>query len=188
MWRVLKLMKWKGVDDSEIGSSTGDLVLFCLACPQPRVNLDATDVDLSQYVMCLSSTWMGRFIFPCSWKFLRSIMMDGNFKVEHMRLRNPADEVWLMDGKGFMVGSANYKEYLAGTANRIEVRECTTGSSISHPLKSDRSVAITGQLIRQIRQGNSCHPLGLGDVHVQDMDVSSPMQWLTFRRENSRFS
>ena len=63
MWRVLKLMKWKGVDDSEIGSSTGNLVLFCPACPQPGVNLDDTDVDLSQYVMCLSSTWIGEIHF-----------------------------------------------------------------------------------------------------------------------------
>ena len=29
--------------------------------------------------------------------------MDGNFKAEHMWPKNPANEVWLMDGMGFMV-------------------------------------------------------------------------------------
>ena len=47
--------------------------------------------------------------------------MDGNFKVEHMLLKSAPNEVWLMDGKGFMVTSGAYKTYLAGSANQIEV-------------------------------------------------------------------
>ena len=47
--------------------------------------------------------------------------MDGNFKVEHMKPKNAAAEIWLMDGKGYMVTSGAYKDYLAGTVNRIEV-------------------------------------------------------------------
>ena len=44
--------------------------------------------------------------------------MDGNFKAEHMRPKNSANEVWLMDGMGFMVTMPDYKDYLAGTLNR----------------------------------------------------------------------
>jgi len=56
-----------------------------------------------------------------SWKYARIIAMDGNFKAEHMLLKSAPNEVWLMDGKGFMVTSGAYKTYLAGSANRIEV-------------------------------------------------------------------
>ena len=40
-----------------------------------------------------------------------------DFKAEHMLLKHAENELWLMDGKGFMVGSQPYKEYLEGTAN-----------------------------------------------------------------------
>jgi len=51
--------------------------------------------------------------------------MDGNFKAEHMRPKNSANEVWLMDGMGFMVTMPEYKDYLARTLNRVEVCDCT---------------------------------------------------------------
>ena len=51
--------------------------------------------------------------------------MDGNFKAEHMRPRNSENEVWLMDGMGFMATMPEYKDYLAGTLNRVEVGDYT---------------------------------------------------------------
>ena len=50
--------------------------------------------------------------------------MDGNFKAEHMWPKNPANEVWLVDGMGFMVTMPEYKAYLAGTVNSVEVSNC----------------------------------------------------------------
>ena len=47
--------------------------------------------------------------------------MDGNFKAEHMLLKHAENELWLMDGNGFMVTSQPYKAYLEGTANVVEV-------------------------------------------------------------------
>ena len=47
--------------------------------------------------------------------------MDGNFKAEHMKPKNAAAEIWLMDGKGYMVTLGAYKDYLAGTVNKFEV-------------------------------------------------------------------
>ena len=41
--------------------------------------------------------------------------------MEHMLLKSAPNQVWLMDGKGFMVTSGAYKTYLAGSANQIEV-------------------------------------------------------------------
>ena len=44
-----------------------------------------------------------------SWKYSHIIAMGGNFKVEHMLMKKATNEVWLMDGKGFMVTSEPYK-------------------------------------------------------------------------------
>jgi len=53
------------------------------------------------------------------------MVMDGNFKAKHMWPKNSANEVWLMDGMGFMVTMPEYKEYLARTLNRVKVCDCT---------------------------------------------------------------
>lgn len=47
--------------------------------------------------------------------------MDGNFKAEHLKDRKPDDQIWLMDGHGFMVGRTEYKCYLEGTPSPLEV-------------------------------------------------------------------
>ncbi|KAI5988638.1 hypothetical protein F5J12DRAFT_907686 [Pisolithus orientalis] len=98
MWRLLKLLKWQGFHQQFPDPWASELVLFCPACPQPGINPDL-----------------------CSWWFARTFVMDSNFKAEHMLPKNAAKEVWLMDGNGFMVTSAPYKEYLTRTINQIEV-------------------------------------------------------------------
>ncbi|KAI5996788.1 hypothetical protein EDC04DRAFT_2612685 [Pisolithus marmoratus] len=40
-WHLLKLLKWSGYQDNMNGSTKGDLALFCVACPQPSINLSA---------------------------------------------------------------------------------------------------------------------------------------------------
>ncbi|KAL4070191.1 hypothetical protein V8B97DRAFT_2024201 [Scleroderma yunnanense] len=101
--------------------SSEDLVLFCPPCPQPGVNILETKAHLFH------------------WKFSKSIVMDGNFKAEHMRPRNPAEEVWLMDGRGFMVGSRKYKEYLAGTQS-----ECSNHWAVNLANAIRKQLASTG--------------------------------------------
>ncbi|KAI6018283.1 hypothetical protein EDC04DRAFT_2607885 [Pisolithus marmoratus] len=69
-WWVLKLLKWSGFHDKTHWSTEGDLVLFCMACPQPGINVSpAADLDQLTFQ---------------SWKYTRTLVMDGNFKAEHM--------------------------------------------------------------------------------------------------------
>src|SRR5258708_1721150 len=56
---------------------------------------------------------IGAFIGIAIWKlptlcisknlFMRGFMMDGNFQVEHMRMKNPEDDIPLSDGAGFLL-------------------------------------------------------------------------------------
>ncbi|KIM63799.1 hypothetical protein SCLCIDRAFT_116668, partial [Scleroderma citrinum Foug A] len=126
-WQLLKLLKWKGFDGRSEEPEPGELVLFCPACPQPGVNVPPTEeADLT------------------NWKYSRIIAMDGNFKAEHMLLKRNTNEVWLMDGKGFMVTEQPYKRYLAGTANQVEKLDCSNHRAVNQANSNRSQLASTG--------------------------------------------
>ncbi|KAG1870329.1 hypothetical protein F4604DRAFT_1881284 [Suillus subluteus] len=113
-WRQLKTMKWHGFGHRSDIPSTGELALFCPACPQPGINvLVAGDESLDDDDKNSPS-----------WKYTRSFVMDGNFKAEHLHPIKPFDEVWLSDGLGFMVGKDRYKMHLAEAADMVEKSSC----------------------------------------------------------------
>lgn len=76
--------------------------------------------------------------------------MDGNFKAEHLTDRNANDQVWLMDGNGFMVGRKEYKRYLAGTPTPLEVGyiSCDCGKYLWYAL-SQRSSCNNHRAVNQ---------------------------------------
>ena len=47
--------------------------------------------------------------------------MDGNFQAEHMRMRNPENDVQLSDGAGFMVSKTPYELHLKSAVERQQV-------------------------------------------------------------------
>ncbi|KAG1726660.1 hypothetical protein EDB19DRAFT_1897619 [Suillus lakei] len=74
-WRQLKTMKWHGFGHHSDNPHAGDLALFCPACPQPGMNISLSgDESLDD------------------WKYIRSFVMDGNFKAEHLHPIKPLDE------------------------------------------------------------------------------------------------
>ncbi|KAI6044319.1 hypothetical protein EDC04DRAFT_2561517 [Pisolithus marmoratus] len=118
-WRNLKLLKWKGFYPGSCKLDCGGLVLFCPACPQPGINIpEMDDVELSH-------------TYNNSWKYSHVIIMDSNFKVEHMPPKNVGNETWFMDGQGYMVASQDYKTYLGGTTNKIMHSNCNNHHAIS---------------------------------------------------------
>jgi hypothetical protein len=48
-------------------------------------------------------------------------MMDGNFQAEHMKMRNPENDVPLSDGTGFMVSRIPYELHLKSAIERRQV-------------------------------------------------------------------
>ncbi|KAG1834614.1 hypothetical protein DFJ58DRAFT_719341 [Suillus subalutaceus] len=96
-WRQLKQLKWHGFGHEKQKPKAGELALFCPACPQPGVNINLAERNVSN---------------P-AWLYSRPLVMDGNFKAVHLFLANLTDEVALTDGLGFMVGDGRYKLHLA---------------------------------------------------------------------------
>jgi hypothetical protein len=53
---------------------------------------------------------------------MRGFMMDGNFQAEHMKMRNPENDVPLSEGTGFMVHQILYEQHLKLAVERQQVR------------------------------------------------------------------
>lgn len=52
---------------------------------------------------------------------MRGFMMDGNFQAEHMKMRNPENDVPLSEGTGFMVSQKPYELHLQSAFERRQV-------------------------------------------------------------------
>ena len=75
--------------------------------------------------------------------------MDGNFQAEHMKMRNPENDVPLSDGAGFMVSKKPYELHLKSTVERRQVRSifylCQTLYSCSD--RGQRAMTTTQSIV-----------------------------------------
>ena len=71
--------------------------------------------------------------------------MDGNFQAEHMKMRNPENDVTLTDGTGLMVSQIPYESHLKSA---IERRQVSTASAISRKRSSH---------LNAFKQRSTCH-------------------------------
>jgi hypothetical protein len=55
------------------------------------------------------------------WLFRRSIVVDGNFHADHLKMRYPEDDVTLADGCAFMVETEPYLEHLSESKDMKQV-------------------------------------------------------------------
>lgn len=57
--------------------------------------------------------------------------MDGNFQAEHMKMRNPENDVPLSEGTGFMVSRNSYELHLESALERRQVSSPLSGTSVA---------------------------------------------------------
>jgi hypothetical protein len=55
------------------------------------------------------------------WIYRRNIVVDGNFSLEHMKMKSDADDVFLNDGEGYMVEWIPYKQHLEDSIETKQV-------------------------------------------------------------------
>ncbi|KAG1732333.1 hypothetical protein EDB19DRAFT_1896758 [Suillus lakei] len=113
-WRQCKLYKWHGFAHKDVQPKDSDLMLFCPACPQLGINLDLY------------------------------LVMDGNFKAEHMHPVNASNEVSLMDGLGFMVSNERYKSHLAIAQDHVQRSDCNNHRAVNQANASQQRLEATG--------------------------------------------
>lgn len=122
-WRDLILRKEFGkAHDPKESCSQGGLAFFCPACPQPGINTPVNWQDQPRYQTIFAMLLSILFMNPwCSWLYRRSIVVDGNFSLEHMKMKKSEDDVFLSDGEGYMVSWTPYQEHLEGSSETTQV-------------------------------------------------------------------
>ncbi|KAG1840341.1 hypothetical protein F4604DRAFT_1690823 [Suillus subluteus] len=133
----LKLLKWNGFGHEDKEVMPGDLALFCPACPQPGINVTLPTGDDAEGLN-------GSDLETPRWLYSRSLVMDRNFKVEHLHAANPSDEVSLMDGHGFMVSDRIYKEHLSLAKEAVQRSECNNHRAINQVNATRHRLEATG--------------------------------------------
>ncbi|KAG1882030.1 hypothetical protein C8R48DRAFT_767001 [Suillus tomentosus] len=128
-WHQLKLLKWNGFAHERRLPDPGELALFCPTCPQPGINAPQPAERDSNHP---------------DWIYARSLVMDGNFKAEHLHPTRPEDEVWLTDGRCFMVTREQYKMHLAGAKENAHMSECNNHRAVNQANASRHKLEATG--------------------------------------------
>ncbi|KAG2112359.1 uncharacterized protein F5147DRAFT_771425 [Suillus discolor] len=128
-WHQLKLLKWNGFAHKRKQPHASELALFCPACPQPSINAPQP---------------AKREENDPEWLYARSLVMDGNFKAEHLHPTHPEDKVWLTDGQCFMVTRDQYKAHLAGAKENAQMSECNNHWAVNQANASRHRLEATG--------------------------------------------
>ncbi|KAF8267233.1 hypothetical protein EI94DRAFT_1701133 [Lactarius quietus] len=128
-WRALTSRKRFGFGYGEINQDKpGSMAIFCALCAQPGINLPE---DWREYENRKTL-------------FMRGFMMDGNFQAEHMRMRNPENDVPLSDGTGFMVSQMPYEWHLKLAVDRWQRSTCHDHPAVNNVNKHSGHLESTG--------------------------------------------
>ena len=109
------------------------------------------------------------------WLYTRSIVIDGNFSAEHLKMKQPEEDIALSPGGRYMVEPKRYELHLS---TGKEVKQVSISKSISYcnlNITSYRNhcVLTIRQSIMSIPLRHTLHPQELVQQHVPVMGVFS---------------
>ncbi|KDQ49787.1 hypothetical protein JAAARDRAFT_142944 [Jaapia argillacea MUCL 33604] len=127
-WQNLRYRKWAGVlygHDQPLCPRA--LALFCPACPQPGINIPMN--------------WKEE---PREWLYMRSFVMDGCFRPEHLKMTNPWDDISLEDGSQYMVALGPHKDHLQIVIDHKPKSTCHNHKAVSQANADRHDLDATG--------------------------------------------
>ncbi|KAF4580246.1 hypothetical protein EYR40_003228 [Pleurotus pulmonarius] len=110
-------------------NAPGQQAIFCPACPQPGINVT-------------SKTW--NTATDPDWLLSPLLVADGNFKFDHLQLKNPQSDVALRDGTGFLVTTSTYENHLDVTSGTQEKSNCANHKAVNQASRPRKHVDNTG--------------------------------------------
>jgi hypothetical protein len=168
MWRTLITRKRFGFGYGESEDpKAGSMATFCALCAQPGINLPADwRLYKNRWVIVIATWKLPTFHFSKN-LFMRGFMMDGNFQAEHMKMRNPENDVPLSDGAGFMVSKKPYELHLKSAVERRQVRSIShISAGIFSRFDRGQRVMITARSTTKTSMAAILNPLELGLRHA----------------------
>lgn len=64
------------------------------------------------------------------WLYSRSIVIDGNFSADHLKMRRPENDVALTPGGRYIVEATRYQAHLASAVDHREVSDPRTHTEV----------------------------------------------------------
>ena len=112
MWRDLIAQVDSGLGhETDKNPQPGALAIFCPACPQPGINLpQGWESDPRRYQIFILLIIV--MLIMSRWLYTRSIVIDGNFAAENLKMKQPEGDVALSPGGRYMVEPQRYKLHL----------------------------------------------------------------------------
>ena len=99
----------------------GALAVFCPACPQPGINLPKDwEKDEQRWVIHYIHYFFTNSLY-LSWLYTRSIVIDGNFAADHLKMKRPENDIPLTPGGRYMVEPVRYETHLREAIDYREV-------------------------------------------------------------------
>ncbi|KAG1721902.1 uncharacterized protein EDB91DRAFT_1256307 [Suillus paluster] len=172
-WWQLKLLKWNGFSHDRKDPKDGELALFCPACPQPGINVTLPTED---------DDTMPEWLYSCS------LVMNGNFKAEHLHPTHPEDEVWLTDGQSFMVARARYQAHLGLAKDSAQRSECNNHRAVNQANASRHKLEATGIGGCACARHGCFMPNSMVDFQKGERQMNMLCQALTFYDVNCQYN
>lgn len=107
-WRHLKLLKrmGRGNEASGVaGTKEGDLVVPCMSCPHPGINLPEGWMDDTERRD----------------EYSLKVTQDANFRLKEQLVSSHSRDPGLVDGLGYFVGRVKYEAYVLSRASEADV-------------------------------------------------------------------
>ncbi|KAJ6623813.1 hypothetical protein B0H10DRAFT_1785558, partial [Mycena sp. CBHHK59/15] len=110
-------------------------------------------------------------------------MVDGNFKLENLKMRNPEDDVRLSDGQMFFVGSVLYDEHVRITPEQKQRSNCNNHRAVNETNVKRKEVDSTGIGACACARHGCFYPhcvvgFQLGERYAGDYSTEKPgFQW-----------
>ena len=154
----------------------GGLAIFCPACPQPGINLPkGWDQDPKRYATFTSASDSVLMVFR--WLYTRSIVIDGNFSAEHLKMKRPEKDIALSPGGRYMVEPKRYELHL-NTGK--EIKQVCLFKMINSPYcditscRNPYALTIRQSIVSTLPK-HTFHPQELVQLHVPNMGVFFPI-------------
>ncbi|KAF7298476.1 CxC2 domain-containing protein [Mycena kentingensis (nom. inval.)] len=132
-YRHLLLLKRRGRGHTAkpiVATRSGELAIWCAACPHPGINLPDNWMDASPADQCL---------------YIQFIAMDACFRLKRRLIGSDIRDLGLGTGWAYLVEWEPYRQYLLMVTDQKEISSCTGLAALDHAnTKFARGYSATG--------------------------------------------
>ncbi|KAG2144236.1 hypothetical protein DEU56DRAFT_937900 [Suillus clintonianus] len=174
-WRHLKMLKrfGRGHEPSGVkGTSQGECVVVCPACPQPGKNL------VDGWALATKAN---------RWLYATFLAIDANFRLKRRNVSSDEADPSLSTGWSYFVEETDYKSYLAQHLGGAQEKStCSSHNAVNMAdTKLSQGLAATGVGTVDCARHNMKRANGVGDLQKGEKYINMDYLFFSSLRDNS---